>query len=181
MIIKKQPQKTREPKQSLKLFTHPVRHVERQTTPQRNDTLEPMQPIDRPPAQKTGRTESGPRSSESKRLERNCSNSSHELKLKMPQFHSGIAIDRPETTNTTLLSILEVAWQEPPETHLINIHKNSTDQTHKNTHTSEPKRKNDVEAQESRIKETSVQVPGSDTENQTRNTPLQCFNDSQQS
>ena len=38
-----------EPKQNRKLFTHPVRHVEKQTTPQRNATLEPMQPIDRPP------------------------------------------------------------------------------------------------------------------------------------
>ena len=34
-------------KESQKLFTHPVRHVEKQTTPQRNATLEPMQPIDR--------------------------------------------------------------------------------------------------------------------------------------
>ena len=32
-----------------KLFTHPVRHVEKQTTPQRNVILEPMQPIDRLP------------------------------------------------------------------------------------------------------------------------------------
>ena len=38
-----------EPKESRKLFTHPVRHVARQTTPQRNATLEPMQPIDRLP------------------------------------------------------------------------------------------------------------------------------------
>ena len=36
-------------KESQKLFTHPVRHVEKQTTPQRNVTLEPMQPIDRLP------------------------------------------------------------------------------------------------------------------------------------
>ena len=36
-------------KESQKLFTHPVRHVEKQTTPQRNATLEPLQPIDRLP------------------------------------------------------------------------------------------------------------------------------------
>ena len=36
-------------KESRKLFTHPVRHVEKQTTPQRNATSEPMQPIDRLP------------------------------------------------------------------------------------------------------------------------------------
>ena len=35
-------------KGSRKLFTHPVRHVEK-TTPQKNATLEPMQPIDRLP------------------------------------------------------------------------------------------------------------------------------------
>ena len=40
---------TTELKESRKLFTHPVRHVEKQTTPQRNVTLEPMQPIDRLP------------------------------------------------------------------------------------------------------------------------------------
>ena len=36
-------------KQSRKLSTHPVRHVEKQTTPQRNATLEPRQPTDRLP------------------------------------------------------------------------------------------------------------------------------------
>ena len=36
-------------KESRKMFTHPVRHVEKQITPQRNVTLEPMQPIDRLP------------------------------------------------------------------------------------------------------------------------------------
>ena len=36
-------------KESRKLFTHRVRHVEKQTTAQRNATLEPMQPIDRLP------------------------------------------------------------------------------------------------------------------------------------
>ena len=36
-------------KERQKLFTHLVRHVEKQTTAQRNVTLEPMQPIDRLP------------------------------------------------------------------------------------------------------------------------------------
>ena len=38
-----------EPKESQKLFIHPVRHVARQTIPQRDAILEPMQPIDRLP------------------------------------------------------------------------------------------------------------------------------------
>ena len=38
-----------EPKESQKLFTHPVRHVTRQITPQRDAIMEPMQPIDRLP------------------------------------------------------------------------------------------------------------------------------------
>ena len=38
-----------EPKESQKLFTHPVRHVARQTIPQRTAIMEPMQPIDRLP------------------------------------------------------------------------------------------------------------------------------------
>ena len=53
-------------KESQKLFTHPVRHVEKQTSPQRNVILEPIQPIDRLPAQKTGKTESGPKKSQPK-------------------------------------------------------------------------------------------------------------------
>ena len=36
-------------KKGQKLFIRPVRHVGRQTTPPRNATLEPMQPIDRMP------------------------------------------------------------------------------------------------------------------------------------
>ena len=38
-----------EPRESQKLITHPVRLVKKQTTPQKNATLEPMQPIDRLP------------------------------------------------------------------------------------------------------------------------------------
>ena len=38
-----------EPKESQELFTHPVRHVKKPTTPLRDATLEPMQPIDRLP------------------------------------------------------------------------------------------------------------------------------------
>ena len=38
-----------EPKESQKLFPHPVRHVVRQTIPQRDAIMEPMQPIDRLP------------------------------------------------------------------------------------------------------------------------------------
>ena len=43
-----------------KLFSHPVRHIGRQTTPQRNATMEPMQPIDRLPGteDRKDRTES---------------------------------------------------------------------------------------------------------------------------
>ena len=36
-----------EQKESLKLFTHPLRHVEKQITPEKNGFLEPMQPINR--------------------------------------------------------------------------------------------------------------------------------------
>ena len=55
-----------------------------------------------------------------------------------------------------------------------------TNETHKDTHT--PKKKSDVEAQTSPIKQTSSQVSGSDTEllleNQTKSIPAQCPNDS---
>ena len=44
-----------EPKESEKLFTHPVRHVARQTIAQRNVIMEPMQPIDRLPGREDGK------------------------------------------------------------------------------------------------------------------------------
>ena len=71
----------------------------------------------------------------------------------MPRVHSGAATDRPEVTQLTLPPIPEVVWQQPQETHLTNIYNDSTNKTHKHTHT--PKQKNDVEAETSPIKETS--------------------------
>ena len=80
----------------------------------------------------------------------------------MPRLHSGAAIDRPEVTHVTLPPTPEVVWQQSQETYLTNIHNDLTNETHKDTHT--PKKKSDVEAQTSPIKETSSQVSGSDTE-----------------
>ena len=89
----------------------------------------------------------------------------------MPRLHSGAAIDIPDTTK--LPPIPEVVWQQPQETHLIDIHNKSTNIIH---------RKKDVAAQTLPTKETSSQVSGSHTEslleNQTRSTPVQCPNDS---
>ena len=65
----------------------------------------------------------------------------------MPRLHSGAAIDRPETTHKTLPPLPEVVWQQPQETHVLNIYQNLTKETHKNTHMPELKRKNDVESQ----------------------------------
>ena len=94
----------------------------------------------------------------------------------MPRPHFGAAIDRPEVTKLTLPPIPKVV------THVINIHNDLTNETHKNTHIPEFKQRNDVEAQTSPIKETSSKVSGSDTEsfleNETRNTQIQCPNDS---
>ena len=167
-------------KESQKLFTHPVRHVVKQTIQQRDAIMEPMQPIDRLPGEKTGKTKSGPRKSQSKWLKLNYSGCSPEFKLNMPRLHSEAATDRPEETHLTLPPIPEVVWQQPQETYLNNIHNDLTNQTHTQTHMS--KQKNDVEAQTSPIKETSFQVSGSDTEsfleNQTRSIPVQCPNDS---
>ena len=43
----------------------------------------------------------------------------------MSLLHSGAAIDRPETAKPP--SIPEVVWQQPLETHLIDIQTNSID------------------------------------------------------
>ena len=90
----------------------------------------------------------------------------------MPRLHSGVTIDRPEAKK--LPPTCEVVPQQPQETHLIDIHNNSTTNI---------KRKNDVESQKLPMKETSPEVSGSDTEslleNQTRSTPVQGTNDSE--
>ena len=104
------------------------------------------------PAQKTGKTKSGPRKSQSKWLERNNSGCSPKFELKMPRLHSLAAIDRPETTKFP--PIQKVVWQEPQETHLNDIHIKSTNNI---------QRKNDVETQTEPIKETSTEVSGSHT------------------
>ena len=97
----------------------------------------------------------------------------------MPRLYLGAAIDTPETTK--LPPIPEVVWQQAQETHLFDIHNNSATNFNNSTQTPESKRKNDVEAQTSPIKETLPQVSGSGTEslleNQTRSTPVQCIND----
>ena len=89
----------------------------------------------------------------------------------MPRLYSGAATDRLETTE--LPPIPEVVWQQPQETHLSDMYKNSTTNI---------QRKNHVESQTSPIRENSSQVSGSDTDsllgNQTRSTPVQCPNDS---
>ena len=43
----------------------------------------------------------------------------------MPRLHSGAAIDRLETTK--LSPIPEIVWQQPQETHLIDIHNKPTE------------------------------------------------------
>ena len=100
----------------------------------------------------------------------------------MARLHSGAPTDRPEVTQLTLPPIPEVVWQQPQETHVTTINIFLTNETHKITLIPEFKQRNDVEAQMSPMKETSSQVSGSDTEsfleNQTRNTPVQCLNDS---
>ena len=101
----------------------------------------------------------------------------------MPRLQSEAAIDRPQTTYTTLPlpPFLEVVWQQPPETNINIIHRNPTTETHNNTRTLKVKPRSDVESQSSPMKGTSPQVFGSVTEplleNQTRSAPVQCLND----
>ena len=100
----------------------------------------------------------------------------------MPRLHSGVATDRQDTTHLTLPPIPEVVWQQPQETHVTNIHKTLTNETHKKTQMPESKQRSDVESQTSPLKETSSQVSVSSTEpllgNQTRSMLVQSHNDS---
>ena len=80
----------------------------------------------------------------------------------MLRLHSGAAIDNPETTE--LQPIPEVVWQQLQETQLKII----------------PKKLNYVQLKTSPTKETSPRVSGTEPllGKQTRNTPVQCLNDS---
>ena len=98
------------------------------------------------------KAESGPKESQSMKL----LGYSPEFKLKMPRLRSGAAIDRPETTK--LPSIPQVVWQQLQETHLTNIHKISTTETHWKTRILESKPRNDVEAQKLPTKEALSQL-----------------------
>ena len=98
--------------------------MRRQITAHKNAVMELMQPIDRVTAQKTRKTESGPRSSQSQWFEWNCSGCSPKFKLKMPRLHYGNAIDSMETTK--LPPTPEMICQQPQETHIIEFHKTLT-------------------------------------------------------
>ena len=80
----------------------------------------------------------------------------------MPRLQSRATTDRLETITSVISPILEVVWQQPTETPLFNTHKNSSSENHRNTHTPEVKRKNDLEPQ-SPIRETSPQESECDT------------------
>ena len=89
-----------------------------------NAIFERMQPMDRHPGTKDRKDIFRSKKSQSEWLEWNCSSWSRKFKVKTQLLHSGGAIDRAETTNTTLPPIPAVVWQQPQETYLINIHKN---------------------------------------------------------
>ena len=150
------------PNESQELFTHPVRHVVGQTSPQRDAIMEPMQPIGRVPGREDREDKIKSKKELFKMTQMKIASFSPEFKLNMPRLHSGAATDRPEATHLTLPPIPEVVWQQPQETYLNNIHNDLTNKTHQHTHT--PKQKKDVEAQTSPMKETSSQESGSKTE-----------------
>ena len=101
-------------KESHKLLVHPVRIVEKQTTPQRNATMDPMQSIDRFSGKEDRQDRIRSKKKPIKMTQMKLLRFSPNFELKMPRLHSGAAIDRPETTK--LPPIPEVVWQQPQET-----------------------------------------------------------------
>ena len=94
------------------------------------------------PAQITRKSESGPRKSQPKWCERNCSGCSPKYQVKVSCIHSGADTDSPETIK--LPPILDVVWQQPEETHLIDILKNSITNFDNSTHMPAIKQRNDA-------------------------------------
>ena len=86
-------------------------------------TRELTQPIHPLLAQKTERTEWSPIKRQSKSFEGNCTSCNSKFYTKKVTSSLGAAIDSPETTE--LPPFPEVVWQQPQETHLLNIHENS--------------------------------------------------------
>ena len=174
-----------EPRNRQKMFSHLVRYMGKQTTPQRNAILEPMQPIDSLPGTKDrkdrAKSQREPTKVTLKKFLKNCS---PRFKL-MPRLHSGAATDRHETTNFILPPIPEIVWQQPQDTQLTNFHKTPNTQTHKSIYMPESKQRHDVESQLSPMKETSSQVSESSREpllgNETGRRPVQRLNDAKES
>ena len=98
------------------LSIQPVRPEAKQTIPQKNVKLEPMQSIERFSGTEERKAESSPTKKHSKIFTGKFLSCSLNLKLKTPRFHSKAALDRLETTITKLLPIPEVVWQQPLET-----------------------------------------------------------------
>ena len=90
------------------LLTHSVRHVEKQTTPQRNAALEPMQPINRLPGTEDRRD----RVRSQREPIRVTLVKLLKLQLKISNktrgLHSGAAIERPQIIILTLPPIPKI-------------------------------------------------------------------------
>ena len=101
-----------EQKQGQKLSTHPVRHVEKQTIPQRDAILDPRQPIDHLPG--TEDRKDGTRSTRGRIriVEIKMLKLQPKIKTKRPRLHSGAAIDRLETTKRILPPIPEATTSD---------------------------------------------------------------------
>ena len=103
--------------ENLHLSTDPVRHVVKQTTPQRNVTLEQMQRTKRLPGIDDRKEKTKSNREMFKATRRGMPSCSPNFKLESPRLHSGAACDRPETTEIPKLPpIPEVVWQLPMET-----------------------------------------------------------------
>ena len=63
------------------------------------------------------------------------------IKIKNQRLYSGAAIEKPQTTNTTLAPIPEDVSQQPQAIRSIIIHKNPTTEIHKKTHMPEFRQK----------------------------------------
>ena len=111
-------------KNSQKLSTHLVRHVGKQTTPQKNATFEPMQPIDRLPGIKDRKDKIRYQGEPIKVTLMKLLNCSPQFKLTMPRLHSGAAIERPETTHLKVPPFQRLSGSNPRRlTYLIYIKK----------------------------------------------------------
>ena len=100
--------------ENLDLSTHPVRHVKKQSIPQRNVSLDQTQLVERHPGTDAWKDRISPTKKIPEQFKWQCSSCSTNFKPEKPRLYSRAPGDKPETTKTPKYSpIPDVTGSNP--------------------------------------------------------------------